>query len=219
MKGLLVKDIRIFLRQKTTFFLIILLGIFFSTNGGDISLSVGYIMMLSATLVITTVSYDYFEKGMSFLFTFPVTRKMYVLEKYVLSASMGLVVAVFGCVLNVVAEAWGAQVPWNEFAGITAASMAAAMIILSVYLPVYMKCGPEKSRVAILIVIGGMVAVGYLGYMVVKMEAVQEALIPVVRAIEKMTAVQVVGICAAVWALIVTVSVIVSIKILEKKEF
>jgi len=219
MKGLLIKDMRILLRQKTTFLVIVLLGIFLGTNGGNISFSMGYMMMVSATLTITTISYDYFEKGMSFLFTLPVTKKMYVVEKYVLSLMIGFAVAVLGYLLNFIGGFLGAQAAWDEFSLTVAISLAAALLIIALYIPVYIKCGPEKSRVAILIVLGAIAAVGYLLYLVIKIEAVQERLMPVVGVIEKMTAGQVAGIGAAVWGVLMAVSILVSIKIIQKKEF
>lgn len=219
MKGLLIKDMRILMRQKSTFLIIILLGIFLGTNGGNIGFSMGYMMMVSATLAVSTISYDYFEKGMSFLFTLPVTRKMYVAEKYVLSLLIGLAIAVLGCVLNVLGGFISAQAPWGEFAATVVVSLAAMLLLLALYIPVYINCGPEKSRVAILIVIGVVAAVGYLLYAAFNVPAVQEVLYPVLAAIEKMTAVQLVGIGAGIWVVLMIISVIASVRILEKKEF
>lgn len=216
MKSLLIKDMRILLRQKTTFLIIVLLGVFLGTNGGNISFSMGYMMMVSATLAITTISYDYFEKGMSFLLTLPITKKMYVVEKYLLSAMVGLVVALLGCFLNVLGGLFGAQAAWNEFAATAGVSLAAAMIMLAIYIPVYLKCGPEKSRVAILIVVGVFVGGGYLA---IKVEPVQKLLYQLLEKLSIMELPQVIGIGVAVWALLMAVSIVISLGIMEKKEF
>ena len=210
---------RILLRQKTTFLIIVLLGIFLGTNGGDISFSMGYMMFVSATLTITTISYDYYEKGMSFLFTLPVTKKMYVMEKYLMSLLIGIAVAALGFVLNFAAGFLGALVPWKDFTITVVLCLALAMLMIALYIPVYIKCGPEKSRVAILIVIGTIAAVGYLAYAVLQVKAVQDALLPMLGVLEKMTAVQFVGIGIVLWALLMLVSIVASLRILEKKEF
>lgn len=219
MKGLLIKDMRILLRQKTTFLIIVLLGIFLGTNGGNISFSMGYMMMVSATLTITTISYDYFEKGMSFLFTLPVNKKMYVAEKYILAIFISLAVAALGYLLNFFGGFFGAEAAWDEFTVTAAVSMAAALLMIALYIPVYIKCGPEKSRVAILIVIGVIAAAGYLIYMAIKVEEVQKVLIPVVGVLENMTAGQFAGIGVAVWAVLMVISFVISLGIMEKKEF
>lgn len=216
MKGLLIKDLRILLRQKTTFLIIVLLGIFLGTNGGDMSFAMGYMMMVSNTLVITTIAYDYHEKGMSFLLTLPVSKKAYVTEKYLLSVFIGVVTSSIGMLLNVLGGLWGAQVAWKEFWVIAAVCMAAAMLMLALYVPVYIKCGPEKSRVAILIVVGVFLAGGYLA---VKVEPVRNVLYRAFEWIKTMNMLQVVGIGVAAWALIMAVSMVVSIGIFEKKEF
>jgi len=219
MKGLLVKDMRILLRQKTTFLIIILLGIFMGTNGGNISFSMGYMLFVSATFTITTIGYDYFEKGMTFLFTLPVSRKMYVMEKYVMALFIGLAVSLIGFLLNFIAGFFGALVPWGEFAVTVVICLAMSMLMIALYVPVYIKCGPEKSRVAILIVIGAIAAIGYLSYLILKVKSVQKLLMPVVGVLEKMTAGQFIAIGVALWMVLMAVSVLVSVKIIEKKEF
>lgn len=219
MKGLLIKDFRILLHQKTTFLIIVLLGIFMGTNGGNISYSLGYMMFVSATLTITTISYDYFEKGMSFILTLPVSKKMYVVEKYVMALIIGLAVLAVGFVLNFIGGFVGALAPWDEFTVTATVTLAAAMLMIALYIPVYIKCGPEKSRVAILIVIGAIAVVGYLGYLVLKVESVQKLLIPLAGVLEKMTAGQFIAIGVAIWAVLMIVSVVVSLRIMEKKEF
>ena len=216
MKGLLIKDLRILMRQKTTFLIIVLLGIFLSTNAGDISFSLGYMMMVSATLAISTLGYDYFENGMSFLLTLPINKKIYVLEKYILSVLVGLIIGVLGILLNVFGEFFGAQAPWNEFVATAAVSLAAAMLMLADYIPVYVKYGPEKSRVALLLFVGVCLAGGYLA---MKREPVRQFFSQVLEALENMKLGQIIGISVVVWAVIMAVSIAISIRILEKKEF
>lgn len=219
MKGLLIKDMRILLHQKTTFLIIVLLGIFMGTNGGNISYSLGYMMFVSATLTITTISYDYFEKGMSFILTLPISKKMYVVEKYVMALIIGIAMLVVGFVLNFAGGFVGALAPWDEFTMTAVITLAAAMLMIALYIPVYIKCGPEKSRVAILIVIGAIAVVGYLAYLVIKVESVQKFLIPLAGVLENMTAGQFAAIGVAIWAVLMAVSIIVSLRIMEKKEF
>ena len=216
MKGLLIKDMRILMRQKTTFLIIVLLGIFLSTNAGDISFSLGYMMMVSATLAMSTLGYDYFENGMSFLFTLPINKKIYVLEKYILSVLVGLAVGLLGILLNVAGGFFGAQAPWNEFVATAVVSLAAAMIMLAYYIPVYIKYGPEKSRVALLILVGICVAGGYLA---MKVKPVHQLLYQMLEVLENMKLTQIIAVSVLIWALIMAASIAVSVKILEKKEF
>lgn len=216
MKGLLIKDIRILLRQKMTLLIIVLLGIFMSMNGGNSSFALGYIMVVSATLVVTTISYDYFEKGMSFILTLPVSRKTYVLEKYLLAVLVELVAAGLSVLIQLAGTLFGAPADWNVFLATGVGCLVAAMIIVSVYIPVYMKCGPEKSRVAIFIVIGLIAAVSYL---VAKVKPIQDAGMALIEALSKMTAAQLIAIGVGIFMLIIAASVGISIRIMKKKEF
>ena len=216
MKGLLIKDLRILMRQKTTFLIIVLLGIFLSANGGNISFSLGYMMMVSATLAISTLGYDSFENGMSFLLTLPINKKIYILEKYILSILVGISSGVLGILLNMAGGLFGAQAPWNEFVATAVVSLAAAMLMLAYYIPVYVKYGPEKSRVALLILVGVCLAGGYLA---MKVEPVHQFLYQTLEVLETMKLAQIIAVSTVVWALIMAASIAISVRILEKKEF
>ena len=216
MKGLLIKDLRILLRQKATLLIIMLIGIFMSMNGGNASFSLGYMMLVSTMMVITTISYDYFEKGMSFMFTLPIRRKEYVLEKYLLALLIELLVALLTTLIQVGGIILGQPADWEMFLGTGAGCLVAAMILIAVYIPVYIKCGPEKSRIAMFIVFGMVAAVTYLA---AKVKPVQDLLMALVEALSKMTITQVVGIGIAVFVLIMASSIGISMAIMEKKEF
>jgi len=216
MKGLLIKDLRILLRQKTTLLIIMLIGIFMSMNGGNASFSMGYMMMVSIMLVVTTISYDYFEKGMSFMLTLPVQRKEYVLEKYMLALLIELCVALLGALIQVGSIVLGQPADWEVFLISGASCLVAALILIAVYIPVYIKCGPEKSRIAMFIVVGIVLAGSYL---VAKVKPVQDLLETLIEALSKMTITQVAGIGIAVFVLIMASSIGISMAIMEKKEF
>ena len=83
MKGLLTKDFRILAGQKRYFTIIILIAAIFLCSGQPAQIIVGYCTMFGMLFTVNTISYDEFDHGYLFLFTLPVTRKDYVLEKYV----------------------------------------------------------------------------------------------------------------------------------------
>lgn len=216
MKGLLIKDMRILLRQKMTFLIVVLLGVFMSMNGGNASFSLGYMMVVSATMVVTTISYDYFERGMSFMFTLPVSRKSYVLEKYLLAVLVELLMGVFAALIQLAGILLGNPADWMVFLITGVSCFVVAMIIIALYIPVYIKCGPEKSRVAIFIVLGAIAGITFLA---AKVKLVQDALIAVVEVLGKLSAAQITAIGVVVFASIMAASIGISIKIMEKKEF
>lgn len=216
MKGLVMKDIRLLLRQKTTLVVIVALGIFMSLNGGNPSFSLGYMMVISAMLVINTISYDYFENGMSFMFTLPVSRREYVLEKYLLAVLVELLVAVVAMAIQMAGLLLTGTADWTMFLGTGIGCMVSAMLILAMYIPVNLKFGPEKSRIALLILIGGIAAISYVVY---RIEPLQQVLIRFVELLSGLSIGCLIGIGVIMWGLLMCISVIISIRIMEKKEF
>lgn len=216
MKGLLMKDIRILLRQKLTLLIIVLLGVFMSLNGGNAGFAFGYMMVVSISLVYATISYDYFERGMSFLFTLPVSKKSYVLEKYVLAVLVELCVSVFAVLIQVGGILLGKPADWMTFLVSGVSCFVTAMILLAIYIPVYIKFGPEKSRIVIFLVIGMIFAVIFL---VVKVKPVQDVLMTLAEKLSVLSAAQITAIGVAVLAAIMAASIGGSIIIIEKKEF
>lgn len=216
MKGLLIKDLRLLLRQKMTIVIIVLLGVFMSLNGGNVGFSLSYMMVVSASLVYATISYDYFEKGMSFLFTLPVSKKSYVLEKYLLTVLVELCVAAFVVLIEVGNVLLGNPADWMTLLVAGVSCFVAAMILIALYIPVYIKFGPEKSRIAIFILFGSVAVITFLA---AKVKPVQDALMALVDALSKLSAAQITAIGVAVFTAIMAASIIISIKVIEKKEF
>lgn len=216
MKGLLIKDMRLLLNQKMTVLVILLLGIFMATNGGDASFSLGYMMMISIMLVVVTISYDSMENGMAYLFTLPVKRKQYVVEKYILAIFTELLAAGYAVLIQLGSILFGQQADWKGFLIVGALMMAVCMLLLAVYIPVYIKFGPEKSFIAIFIVFG---AVALAAYLVSKIKGLQTALEKLIEVLDKMSAAQLIGTGVGIWALLMAGSVLISMRIVEKKEF
>ena len=216
MKGLLIKDMHLLLHQKMTVFVIVLLGIFTAVTGGNASFSLGYMMMVSAMLVVITISYDYMEKGMAFLLALPVSRKQYVLEKYVLAVLVELIVVGFAVFIQIGSCLFGQQVSWDEFLVTGAVMLVVSMLFLAGYIMVYIKWGPEKSNVAFFIVVGVVALAAYLGSRVGALQKVLEKLIVVLSG---MSMAQLVGTGILLWAVFMAGAVVISMRIMEKKEF
>ena len=89
-RGLLEKDVRLFLRQGGNLFLVLaVVAIFFILTGkmGADFIAV-YIPSVMAVYSGNTISYDENEHGYTYLFSLTVNRKIYVREKYIFSFIM-----------------------------------------------------------------------------------------------------------------------------------
>ena len=162
MLGMMRKDLCLLLQRSRAMLMMAGVGIIigFSTDG---SFMIGYLTMISAILTIGTISYDEFDNGYPFLLTLPVTRKSYVTAKYIFCFLGDLVgwaaasVIYAGCCLA-------------KGAGLGMEQLAAALVFLpvvglmsAVMLPLQLKYGAEKSRLALAVLFGGIGVLGALG--------------------------------------------------------
>lgn len=161
MLGLMRKDLCLLLQRSRALAIMVGVGVIigFSTDGGFL---MGYLTMISAILSIGTISYDEFDNGYPFLLTLPVTRRSYVTAKYLF------------CLLGVLAGWAAASVIFAgcclvKGEGFRMAQLTEALAFLpvaglmtAVMLPLQLKYGAEKSRLALAVLAGGVVALGYV---------------------------------------------------------
>ena len=162
MKGLLIKDLKLIKTQKT--FLIIVAGICVAllASGKEMSVVFAYVAAVLSMVVVSTVSYDEYNNGMSFLFTFPVSRKKYVLEKYVFGIlSVAAVLAAGSGLMGVVSAVKLQSFQQQEWFLALLGAVLTAVLILSLYLPVQLKFGAEKGKIVMFLIIAAVVGLGY----------------------------------------------------------
>ena len=216
MKGLLIKDIRTIMQQKTTLMLMWLVGVFMLFTYDSYEFSITYIMFVSGTLTMTTISYDDFNKGMTFLMTLPITRSMYVKSKYVFMLLNLLVNAVVISVLSMIAvQVRKMPMGLNDVLFTTTIAVCCLMLFLSVILPFLFKFGAEKGRVVMFIMVGAITAIAFaitkvapkanMGDLVAKL---QQLSLPVVMVI-----------IVAIALCLLMVSMSISSSIIKKKEY
>ena len=83
MKGLLIKDYKLMLGQKSFLGMAALMSVLYLAIYKDPTFAVVFITVMCTMFTVSTLSYDEYENGMAYLFTLPISRNTYVLEKYV----------------------------------------------------------------------------------------------------------------------------------------
>ena len=162
MRGLMQKDLCLLLQRSRVLFILVGVGVLmgFSTDG---SFVVGYLTLICAILTVGTISYDEFDNGYPFLMTLPITKKTYVIGKYLFCLFGGLT----GWVVSVVIYLCCIVIKGNAIAASNLLEILAFIPILglitAIMLPLQLKYGAEKSRIVIAVVAGGVWALGYLG--------------------------------------------------------
>ena len=215
MKGLLMKDLAFVKLQAKSMILIFVLVIFMLLQGSNFNFVIAYANVLFAMFVVTTINYDYFENGCAFLMTLPISRKTYVNEKYVLAfltVTCGFVVdIIFMLIAHFLKEGYVFGIDNLIF---SLAYALGSLVFIALVLPIELKYGPEKARIAMIVV----VAVIYAGVFVFTgigpfdLSGVTTQLL----SLKKIVLLGIVGVAVAI---ALGISYLISCGIMEKKEF
>ena len=217
MKGLLIKDFRLMKVQKNFLTLITVIGVFMALFSENVSYTIGFISFIFSLFSISSISYDELDSGNAFLFSLPVTRKTYIIEKYCFGMIMGLGAWIIISMLSVAIGIGRGQEPVGELITIAFIILPLVLFMLAVMVPVMLKFGAEKGRVAVVILF----AVLYLT-IVMLAESVQqwgEDFLPILDSLPEIGIGTFLGILIAAAVLILLLSVRISIGIVKKKEF
>lgn len=215
MKGLLVKDFKMLKSQRQFFVIITLIGILFLATYNSMSFVISYITIVFSMFGITSLGYDESDNGLAYLFSLPFERKTYAVEKYVFSflllfTGWGVItiLSIIVCFIR------GMEFDVWEM-GVTSLSVITLSILfLAVSLPLEFKFGLEKGRIGLIVTF----AVFFVGfYYLAKAAAVEPA-----EVIEKILSFPLAGLTAvlcAVWFVAIGISLMISTRIITKKEF
>lgn len=163
MKGLLIKDFKLLKGQKQFFTSVLIVMTVFLMTSNNLSFVISYITVMMGMLTLTTISYDEHENGMGYLFTLPVSRKGYVREKYLFGIMTTLpVLAVVSAIAFLVSGIRHIDFTVEEWGGAIMGSMLIVTMMLSLLIPIELKFGAERSRIAMTLVFGGAFAVVYI---------------------------------------------------------
>ena len=221
MKGLLVKDFKILMNQKKFMIMFCLVAIVLSFSM-DSSFIVSYISMIGTILTLSTISFDYQDEGYSFLMTLPIKRGDYAVGKYAFTV-LGLA-CFWGISLVLQFASFFIQKTEFDLAETLLADICMLplfIFIASVLIPIEIRFSPEKVRVvmflffgfALVIAMGGKALLGMLedktgGQFLSKFETL-DMVNPVLLILGLL----------ALSIIMLSVSMIISIRIMQKREF
>ncbi len=162
MKGLLMKDLKLLKNQKSFLVIVVVMCLVLLFRGQSPVFVMSYMSVMVTILTTTTVSYDEMDNGMNFIFTFPISRRHYVLEKYLFGVLMMTGVTLAGSAVTMAVLATQ-SVTYDTQECITGifGALLSSVLFLAMMLPVQLKYGSEKTRIAMLIMVGGLVLAAY----------------------------------------------------------
>lgn len=158
MKGLLIKDLML-LKSQGRFFAVTVILIFIAGGVFDGSYAYFgyYLMLFQALFVVNTMSMDEENGGMCFLMTLPAGRKAYVREKF----CFGMLMTVAGWALSVLIAVFFMAIKHDpadltDLLPMAAGGLAVFPMINFVSVPLILKFGQEKGRIALAAVFMGL---------------------------------------------------------------
>ena len=218
MKGLLIKDVKLLKNQKQFFLVICIIGTLFLVTSNDPSFVITYMTLMFSIFTLSTISYDEHDNGAAYLFTLPISRQSYTMEKY----AFGLITTMLAWGVFT-AAALGAtyyrqiEIDLRQWLVIAVTYLAVALLLLAITIPIQFKFGAERSRIALIAVVGCAVLVAYAAAKI--FEAFHIDLSAVIDRVAEMTpGVFLAFLCAAAVA-VIGISYSISLRIVKKKQF
>ncbi len=218
MKGLLIKDFRFLVRQKSSLLVFIGIGLYFLITGVDVSFALMFTVMMASIFATSSISYDSFDNGMAFLMTLPIQKKTYVISKYIFSALVVLVMGGFIILLAAIGANMGLEhLNLADLEGMIVVAAVFATVMLSLMTPIYIIFGGENARIAILAVYG------ILAVLVLAIKAlvgdVETAAVELFARLSSLSNWQLACLGGGVMLVLVLISMVISWIGLEKKEY
>lgn len=184
----------------------------------DSSFVVGYTTFCMFILAESTISYDEFDNGFSFLMTLPFKRTTYVLEKYLLCGIFAISALIFSNIVCIfVNEYKQTGFLITDLLTQSAIIFPCVLLVINLMIPLQIKFGAEKTRIVIFATTG---IIFILGIAITKF--VDLANLPIdsiIEKLQKITEFQLMIGCFALSIAATLLSIAISNKIINNKEF
>lgn len=218
MKGLFVKDFKLMMLQKNFLLLILAIVIGMMIFTDDVVFPLGFLSFIVSLFTVSTISYDDFDNGNAFLFTLPITRNNYVLEKYSLGLLFGCIAWILATILGMIATVLKGSLSIADLMQSSLIILPMLIVVQAIMLPFQLKFGGDKGRIAM---IGAFGALAVIALVIVKGAEVIFH-IDLVNMLDNLPTVSMgvfIAIIIIVALLILSVSMKISLSIMNKKEF
>ena len=217
MKALFIQDFRYMLTQKSFLVLIALVGIVLAlTQNDNYIFVIGYLGFMGMITGMMSVTMDDQSNGLTFLFSLPIDRRVYVREKYIFIVLMGVSFSIFATVLCLLFRMFAEyKAPLDEILATSLGTLFVMLLFVCFMLPLQLKFGAERAHLASFIAIGLFFAAVIVAGLVVNFA---DAL-PFIQAFLSMSPVALTGIGAAFLIVCLRISYSASLRVILRREF
>ena len=216
MRGLWVKDLLLLQKQLKTLLMFMLIAAF---NAYTIkSVPVVFIMMafFFVTTSASTIFYDQENHGFLYLFTLPMRKKDYVIQKQLLILASSLVAVVLSLVLIFLMmqvdpelQASAESLLYTALSGFFFGCLYGAIIT-----PLYLRYGTEKARMLLFAIMGVFALAGILIQKTGVIEGMMDS--SFIASVEAFNSLQITGITLALTGGVLVLSTLVSQRFINK---
>lgn len=217
MRGLLVKDFMLIKLQKNFFIVIVVIAIGLAIINDNPTFMLGFLTFTMSLFTLSTISYDEFDNGNAFLFTLPISCKIYVMEKYCFSLLVGSSSWILSVLLACVFSLIKGTLPVLEVIIPAIMMLPIMLIIYAVMIPCQLKYGGEKGRIAMAGAVGLLFIIGFLTVKFAELSGID--LLNVINTLPALSMGVLVVIAVVIAVIIFGISMRISISITDRKEF
>ena len=211
MKGLIIKDFQLLFSNKRILYIVFAIALFSAMMGDGITLTYisSFVAVMLQVSALSTISYDNYQHGDTFLMTLPLRRKDYVIEKYAFCSIIACVGIMFSLILGLLVRMRTNHMKIEIVVGIV---IAIVFLIYSfIAIPLELKFGNEVGR-TIPFIIGAVIFL--IAQILIQ---VNDSLFDsIMNWLSDITALM---IAIAAFVIALTITIPISIKIINKKEF
>ena len=217
MKGLIIKDFQLLFSNKRILYIVFAIALFSAMMGDGITLTYisSFVAVMLQVSALATISYDNYQHGNTFLMTLPLRRKDYVIEKYIFCSIIAFVGIIFSLILGFLVKMRTNNMKIEIAVGIV---IALVFLIYSfIAIPLELKFGNEVGR-TIPFIIGAVIFL--IAQILIQVnDSLFDSIMNWLNKLENISDITALMIAIAAFVIALTITIPISIKIINKKEF
>ena len=174
--------------------------------------------MMFSMFTMSTISYDEYDNGAAYLFSLPISRKGYVAEKYLFGVLTSLLAWLIVTVLNFVfVIVRKLEIEPQELGVVSVVALVVAGMVLAISIPLQLKFGAEKSRMAFFAVFALAFVVAFIFVKV--MERTSVNFTAILEKLDQASFGSMTAILLLIGAVMLGISALISMRVMDRKEF
>lgn len=217
MKGLIIKDFQLLFSNKRILYIVFAIALFSAMMGDGITLTYisSFVAVMLQVSALATISYDNYQHGNTFLMTLPLRRKDYVIEKYIFCSIIAFVGIIFSLILGLLVKMRTNNMKIEIAVGIVIALLF--LIYSFIAIPLELKFGNEVGR-TIPFIIGAVIFL--IAQILIQVnDSLFDSIMNWLNKLENISDITALMIAIAAFVIALTITIPISIKIINKKEF